>query len=218
MKRFTPVARERFAGGALRSTNGPPANKRVSVEFRFGGVLADVRSGNTSSLPSSWRWDGVAGQSYVTRVFQQNEPQYCGSCWAHATLTSLADRIKIASAAQGEFPDADVTLSVQAVLNCGKRTAGTCESGTIHGVFDYIDQANGVPYETCMNYDATDAETVRSLVDQSDAVVHAIGLLFDVNSGLTALNNVVSGSRSQAGAESTYDNITRKRMFKYAAR
>ena len=46
--------------------------------------------------------------------------------------------------------------------------------------------------------DATDAETVRSLVDQSDAVVHAIGLLFDVNSGLTALNNVVSGSRSQA--------------------
>ena len=58
--------------------------------------------------------------------------------------------------------------------------------------------------------DATDAETVRSLVDQSDAVIHAIGLLFDVNSGLTALNNVVSGSRSQAGAESTYDNITRK--------
>ena len=36
------VARERFAGGALRSTNGPPANKRVSVEFRFGGALADA--------------------------------------------------------------------------------------------------------------------------------------------------------------------------------
>ena len=86
-------------------------------------------------LPQKWSWDDVSGQSYVTRVLNQNEPQYCGSCWAHATLTSLADRIKIASAAQGEFPDADVTLSVQAVLNCGKHYAGTCAYGRMGGVY-----------------------------------------------------------------------------------
>jgi len=43
-----------------------------------------------------------------------------------------------------------------------------------------------------------------------DAVVHTVGLLFDVDSGLKNLNLIVSGSRSTPGEESTYDNITRK--------
>lgn len=61
--------------------------------------------------------------------------------------------------------------------------------------------------------DATDKNVVKSAVKDCDAVVHAIGLLFDVDSGLTNLNTIVSGSGSQAGEESTYDNITRKTMF-----
>ena len=60
----------------------------------------------------------------------------------------LADRIKIARYAGGGSLGPDIHVAMQTVLNCGKRTAGTCESGTIHGVFDYIDQANGVPCET----------------------------------------------------------------------
>merc|ERR1719261_1146288 len=49
---------------------------------------------------------------------------------------------------------------------------------------------------------------------ESDAVVHAVGLLFDVESGLQQFNTIVSGSNSLPDAESsTYDNITRKTMF-----
>lgn len=40
--------------------------------------------------------------------------------------------------------------------------------------------------------------------------MHAIGLLFDVNSGLEFFNTFTSASKSVPDPESTYDNITRK--------
>jgi len=61
--------------------------------------------------------------------------------------------------------------------------------------------------------DATKPDVVKKFVSQNDAVVHAVGLLFDVESGLEGLNNIVSGSKSVPDASSTYDNITRKTMF-----
>lgn len=61
--------------------------------------------------------------------------------------------------------------------------------------------------------DATDSATVKALVNDADAVVHAIGLLFDVESGLDNLNLIVSGSRSKPGEDSTYDRITRLTAF-----
>ena len=62
--------------------------------------------------------------------------------------------------------------------------------------------------------DATNPADVQKIVAGSDAVVHAVGLLFDVESGLQGLNTVVSGSGSLPDPEkSTYDNITRKTMF-----
>ena len=61
--------------------------------------------------------------------------------------------------------------------------------------------------------DATDSSTVQKVVNDNDAVVHAIGLLFDVDSGLEGLNKIVSGSGSLPDAKSTYDNITRQTMF-----
>lgn len=61
--------------------------------------------------------------------------------------------------------------------------------------------------------DATDPKTVDSALRSADAAVHAIGLLFDVDSGLTGLNKIVSGSGSLPGEDSTYDNITRKTAF-----
>ena len=57
---------------------------------------------------------------------------------------------------------------------------------------------------------ALDKATVNKYVNDADAVVHAIGLLFDVNSGLESLNMFTSFSKSEPDPESTYDNITRK--------
>ena len=56
-----------------------------------------------------------------------------------------------------------------------------------------------------MSGDAADAKDVQQFVKDADAVVHAVGLLFDVDSGLTQFSKVVSGSNSVPGAESTYD-------------
>jgi len=64
--------------------------------------------------------------------------------------------------------------------------------------------------------DATDPATVKKIVNDADAVVHAIGLLFDVDSGLAGLNRIVSGSGSLPDESSTYDNVTRKTMFNIA--
>ncbi len=61
--------------------------------------------------------------------------------------------------------------------------------------------------------DATDARTVERVLKDSDAAVHAIGLLFDVDSGLANLNKIVSGSGSVPGESSTYDAITRSTAF-----
>mmetsp|Transcript_26647 Transcript_26647/g.51642 ORF Transcript_26647/g.51642 Transcript_26647/m.51642 type:complete len:317 (+) Transcript_26647:37-987(+) len=58
---------------------------------------------------------------------------------------------------------------------------------------------------------ALDEMTVRGLVEEKyDAVVHAMGLLFDIKSGMPQMNLIVSGSRSEPDDTSTYDNITRR--------
>jgi len=60
---------------------------------------------------------------------------------------------------------------------------------------------------------ALDKPTVSKYVGQADAVVHAIGLLFDVDSGITFLNTFTSASGSKPDDDSTYDNITRQSAF-----
>ena len=67
---------------------------------------------------------------------------------------------------------------------------------------------------TWVSGDATNPADVQAIVNDADAVVHAVGLLFDVESGLQGFNTIVSGSKSLPDPEkSTYDNITRKTMF-----
>lgn len=61
--------------------------------------------------------------------------------------------------------------------------------------------------------DATDPATMSAVLKDADAVVHAVGLLFDIESGLGNLNFIVSGSGSVPGDASTYDNITRRTAF-----
>jgi C1A family cysteine protease len=45
-----------------------------------------------NDLPTSWDW---REKGLLTTDLNQHIPVYCGSCWAHATASTLGDRIKI---------------------------------------------------------------------------------------------------------------------------
>ena len=86
-----------------------------------------------------------------------NIPQYCGSCWAHGSISALGDRIKIARNARG----IDINLSVQHLLNCGG--VGSCHGGSVIGPYFWmhkISQQNaGISYETSNPYLACSSES-----------------------------------------------------------
>jgi cathepsin X len=130
------------------------------------------------SLPDSFSWSHVHGQSYLTRSINQHIPQYCGSCWAQGAISSLSDRINIArsealrmtrndhtSAASSSVTIIDeINLSVQYILNCGTDVAGSCHGGSHTAVYDFIkNHAGMVPYDTCMPYVACSQESTDGM-------------------------------------------------------
>jgi cathepsin X len=111
-----------------------------------------------SDLPETFSWKNQNGQSYITKMLNQHIPTYCGSCWAHGTMSALADRIKIDKIMSGTY-DVDVNLAIQAILNCGK-VSGTCEGGSPTAAYAYVkqlsDKGTGIPFDTCLQYQAQD--------------------------------------------------------------
>ena len=77
--------------------------------------------------------------------------RYCGSCWAHAAFSSIADRLKI----QSKGLDRDVIPSIQALINCGH--AGSCNGGNSGAANRYVYE-NGIPDVTCQQYQAKNME------------------------------------------------------------
>ena len=99
-------------------------------------------------LPATWDWRNINGTNFLTKNLNQHLPQWCGSCWAHGALSSLADRVKIARRAH----QPDINLPVQFLLNCGD--AGTCNGGDHLAAYRYIKDSGGIPFDTCLDYEA----------------------------------------------------------------
>ena len=83
--------------------------------------------------------------------------------WAHGTLSSLADRIKIFRLHHREEDRQpvknDIHFSIQYVLNCGGEIAGSCHGGSMTGVFELIKTTGYVPVETCNPYLACSSDS-----------------------------------------------------------
>lgn len=101
-------------------------------------------------MPDNFDWRNIDGVSYVTTSLNQHIPTYCGSCWAHAALSSMADRIKIQT--KGAY--ADIIPAVQVMINCG--TAGSCNGGDSNAANAWVakNDYGGIPDVTCQQYEA----------------------------------------------------------------
>ena len=134
-------------------------------------------------LPESFSWSNISGVSWITRMLNQHVPQYCGSCWGHASMSVLADRIKIERNRQrrrrqqqcrmaGGGKDCgsykrkfeaqdDINLSIQFLLNCaGPERRLSCHGGSATRAYQYIkDVAGYVPFDTCQPYIACSSDS-----------------------------------------------------------
>jgi cathepsin X len=99
-------------------------------------------------LPQAFTWSNKDGVNYLTKNLNQHIPVYCGSCWAHGSISSLADRIKIMRKAA--WPD--INLSIQFLLNC--KMGGSCNGGDHLATYKAIYEYGSIPYEDCMIYQA----------------------------------------------------------------
>lgn len=127
------------------------------------------------SYPANFTWCDKDGVSYCTMSRNQHIPQYCGSCWAHGSMSALADRIKIARKGKG----IDINLSIQHMLNCGN--AGTCYGGSIDGPYQWIYEisrqtGSGISYETSLPYLACSDDSREGFCPQIDTTCKQINV------------------------------------------
>jgi hypothetical protein len=134
-----------------------PVPVQLSMKRTLRGATSNVPT------PAAWDWRNVANRSqhplnlpegnYCTQTLNQHSPVYCGSCWAHASLSTVGDRYEILRR-KTQAPGPQIALSVQVVLNCA-HDAGTCHGGDHAPLYDYL-QKTGIPSETCAHYAAVD--------------------------------------------------------------
>jgi cathepsin X len=119
------------------------------------------------SLPDSHNWCDLDGKNYCTKSLNQHIPQYCGSCWAHGSVSALGDRIKIARKGAG----IEIDVSVQHILNCGN--VGSCHGGSVDGPYQWLhqiskDTGTGIAYDTSNPYMACSSESEQGFCPHAD--------------------------------------------------
>ena len=150
---------------------------------------------DTGVLPSSWYWGSVDGKNFLTKNLNQHLPQFCGSCWAHGAMSSLADRIKIAR----NTTRPDINLPVQFLLNC--HGGGTCNGGSQYHAYKYIhDSKHGIPFDTCLQYEACSSDSHQEVCKNRDFSCKPVNICR------------TSTSKGNVAIES-YPNVTIKKYY-----
>jgi len=146
------------------------------------GIVWKGNSSNSHDLleaaatyPDDFTWCNKDGVNYCTVSLNQHIPQYCGSCWAHGSMSALADRIKIAREGNVGYPD--IQLSVQHMLNCG--TAGSCHGGSLDGPYQWVHSISqksgtGISYLTSQPYLACSSESREGFCSSVDTKCSAL--------------------------------------------
>jgi len=126
------------------------------------------------ALPDSFSWCDKDGVNYCTQSRNQHIPQYCGSCWAHGSMSALADRIQIARGGKGP----EIKLSIQHLLNCGG--VGSCYGGSVDGPYQWLKQISstgtGIAYESGQPYLACSSDSKEGFCPHVDTTCKAINV------------------------------------------
>jgi len=167
----------------------------------------------TEDLPDAFTWCDKDNVNYCTMSRNQHLPQYCGSCWAHGSVSALGDRIKIARKAEG----IDINLSVQHMLNCGG--VGSCYGGSVIGPYQWIHglgEHTGISYETSQPYLACSSDSKEGFCGDIDTTCTAINKArtcstFTADGGkCVGLDRYPNATVSDYGAISGADNMAKE--------
>jgi len=171
--------RRRYAGELKRSTElwakmaQAERAKRASTTTLLAGETVTAEA----ELPKYFNWGRVhhheSGIIFNLLVEQRNQhiPSYCGSCWAFAATSVLADRWNVKQFKNDpKQPVTPIQLSVQNILSCGNDAvgSGTCSGGDDALVFSYA-ASHGIPHESCSSYMAVDSQCSESFIGKNDS-------------------------------------------------
>eukprot|EP01038_Epipyxis_sp_PR26KG_P013415 gene13415-17989_t len=132
----------------INETCLPVSQKLLGDDNIGSNIISNVKYLSKSQLPVNY---DLRPTGLLSTDLNQHIPQYCGSCWAHAAMSSIADRIKIMSNGTAR----DVIPSIQVLINCGH--AGSCNGGDSNAANAYV-YKNGIPDVTCQQYQAKNME------------------------------------------------------------
>lgn len=104
-----------------------------------------------TDLPAHFDWRETVTLSPPTNQFL---PSTCGSCWAHAAVGALTDRVIISRKSSKDFTPV-IPLSPQVLLDCKDERLGSCHGGSALGAYSFI-KDNGITDLTCSPYMGVD--------------------------------------------------------------